>query len=613
MDYIEALDYLRDRTKFGINLGLKRIETLLGVMGNPQQKDVKYVHIAGTNGKGSTALMLHNMLGVAYGKCGFFSSPHLHSYCERMKINGENISEADVATLITDIAPMIEKLVAEGLENPTEFETNTAMALKYFTDKKCPYAVMEVGMGGAIDSTNVIIPEVAIITNVSLDHIEYLGNNVVEIARVKAGIIKEGVPLICSCEDESVIAEILAIAAEKKAKVYLLGRDFKIIEAEAGQVSIEVDGVVYEGLPLNLKGRHQLKNAACAIVAAHILGVDINAMREGLEKSYWEGRFEEVYALPRIILDGAHNEAGIRVLTEALDDYCAKNRIVAVIGMLADKDRENSLEQLMPYLEHCVITKVDNPRAGAWQEIGAICEENFVPYTCIEANELAINHAFEIIASGEADMLLVAGSLYMLGDVRDYICGVVPDLPVVLASASPRRKELLEQVGLDIIVAPSDVIEVMEGMNPRETAMHNAFIKASDVAESYPDNFVIGADTIVVLNGEILGKPEDEADAFRMLKKLSARTHEVLTAVTVVSPSGEKLSLCEATEVYFKKMSDEEIFDYIATGEPMDKAGAYGIQGIGNKFVEKIRGDYNNVVGLPVSKIGQMIAELIIC
>ncbi|NLL19106.1 MAG: bifunctional folylpolyglutamate synthase/dihydrofolate synthase, partial [Clostridia bacterium] len=190
MNYDEALAFLRDLTKFGYNFGLGRITQLLKMLGNPQDQ-LKVIHIGGTNGKGSTAAMVTSVLKSAGYRVGFFSSPHIHNYTERMKINGEEIPRERIAALLTEIRPILEEMVRQGFEHPTEFEVNTALALLYFAREEVDLVVLEVGLGGAIDSTNVVEPLVAVITNVGMDHMDYLGNSLEEIARVKAGIIKE--------------------------------------------------------------------------------------------------------------------------------------------------------------------------------------------------------------------------------------------------------------------------------------------------------------------------------------------------------------------------------------------------------------------------------------
>ncbi|NLI12717.1 MAG: bifunctional folylpolyglutamate synthase/dihydrofolate synthase, partial [Peptococcaceae bacterium] len=299
MNFNEAIAFLNNLTKFGINLGLGRIEELLNRVGNPHRK-LKIVHIGGTNGKGSTTAILASILQAAGYRAGVFTSPHLHSYTERFRINGVEISRERLAGLIEELRPHLEDMVAGGFEHPTEFEVGTALAFLYFSREMLDFALMEVGLGGAIDSTNVAPSMLTIITNIAMDHMDYLGHTIEEIARVKAGIIKPGVPVITAASGEG-LSVLEETCRQKGCRLTQVGRDVTwehISHSLAGQ-NLTIRGVraTYHDLALPLLGSHQQVNAATAVAAAEVLmemGVDISAaaVRSGLAAANWPGRLE---------------------------------------------------------------------------------------------------------------------------------------------------------------------------------------------------------------------------------------------------------------------------------------------------------------------------------
>ena len=422
LSFNEAMTFLENRTRFGINLGLARIEKLLAVLGNPHKKNVKYIHIGGTNGKGSTTAFLAAILQAAGYKVGSFTSPHLHSYCERMLINGEQISEHDAAALINQIIPILDKIEAEGTEPPTEFEVNTAMALEYFTKKQVDYAIMEVGMGGSIDSTNVITPELSIITNVAMDHMAYLGNTVEEIAQVKAGIIKPNKPIITGAKKQAALSVIKSVAKEQKALLWCLGKEvnwFNRRLINGKQIfDAKINGKAHTDLAINLLGEHQLDNAVLAVSAAQMLGISKEAIKQGLDNTTWPGRLEVISTEPLVVLDGAHNEDGMMALANALKEYWPEKKKIAVLGMLADKEREKAMALLLPLLDYVVVTKVPNSRAGDWQRIADICRSYGLACEEEESVNLACEKAVARLKQNKEDMILTTGSLYMLAEAR---------------------------------------------------------------------------------------------------------------------------------------------------------------------------------------------------
>lgn len=439
--YAKALHFLAERTKFGINLGLQRIEKLLALLGNPHRQGApKYIHVGGTNGKGSVSIMLAEILQACGYKTGLFTSPHLHSYRERFRLNGQPLSKAELVRQLAIIQPLLDQMAAAGEEAPTEFEISTALALHYFTEQQADWAVIEVGMGGEIDSTNVIQPELAVITNVAMDHMAYLGETVAEIAAVKAGIIKPGVPTLTASQDQAALAVLQKRAAVKDTSLEQLGRDFAYLPrkvAESGQIfdwqklavnNSDGNNLVYADLSIQLLGEHQLANASLAVAAAAKLDLPEAAVRQGLAAARWPGRLEIVNRQPLTVLDGAHNVAGMQALSAALQQYWPGRPIVAVLGMLADKERAEALRLLLPLVSRAVITKVPSPRAGDWQALAEICQEFAVPCQLVESVPQAVAAGRQILQSdelnGEEPLFLVTGSLYMLAEARAYLLGI---------------------------------------------------------------------------------------------------------------------------------------------------------------------------------------------
>ena len=456
--YQAALEYLKSLTKFGINLGLSRIQSLLQRLGNPEDS-LKIIHIGGTNGKGSTAAMLHSILQEAGFKVGLFTSPHLHSYRERIRINGELISKIEVVRCLQEMRPVLDALVAEGVEHPTEFEVSTALALYYFAREKPDFVILEVGLGGAIDSTNVVKPLITVLTSIGMDHMDYLGNTLEEIARVKAGIIKEGVPVVTSVEKPAALRVIEEEASRKNAKIVKVGQDVRWLRREIGGNllkdfdSKDVSGDFsaanifdyhglnqnYEDLELALLGKHQLGNACTALAVCEILKSDYHVelpekvIREGLKKVRWPGRLELICREPKILLDGAHNVDGMKSLAQALQDYAGsllkRERLFLCLGMLQDKERAKAVEIIAPLAAEIMVTKPDSPRAEKWEEV-ALLAQKYLPEDKVLKVEDPLEALERILARvGPKDMLLVAGSLYLIGQIRQYLLEkVIPRL-----------------------------------------------------------------------------------------------------------------------------------------------------------------------------------------
>lgn len=418
MDYIRALEYLKSLTKFGINMGLGRITELLKRLGNPHLK-LKVIHVGGTNGKGSTTAMIASILRAGGYTVGTFTSPHLHSYNERFSINGQAIPHQEVAELLGILKPHLDNMVDEGFEHPTEFEVSTAMACCCFHRRQVDYAIFEVGMGGEIDSTNVVQPLVAVITNVSMDHMEYLGDTVAEIARVKAGIIKPGVPMVTAAEHPDALGVIRDVCSRQQAPLTQVGQDVTWQDQ-----SIIGKHNTYPDIQLALKGEHQRVNAATAVAAVEALmeqGINLASQHVamGLALVQWPGRFEVLPGQPTVVLDGAHNLAGARALVDTLKENFFGQRMVLVLGMLGDKERQKVIELLAPLAQAVVITKPNSPRAGDWRQAAQWAAQHCaVVYTC-EHIPQGVDQGLAL--ANPEDVVCVTGSLYMLAEAREYL------------------------------------------------------------------------------------------------------------------------------------------------------------------------------------------------
>lgn len=424
MEYQEALAKLHELTRMGISPGLERIEELTRRLGSPQKRLPCCVHISGTNGKGSVAAMLEAMLRQQGGKTALFTSPHLRCHTERYRINGKPISEKHFAELFSRVYRQIEAMTAEGLASPTEFEAVTALALLWFAEEKVDCAVIEVGLGGLTDSTNVVEADVAIITNVGMDHMDFLGDTIAEIARYKAGIIKERSLVVTAAAGEA-LQVVEDKAASLARPLYRLGTEFNFSRPLLSQKGTALDictaRACYQRLQLPLLGRHQLSNAAVAVQAAELLGLSEASIRAGLAAVQWPARLEFLaQRTPQVLLDGAHNYQGMAALSAALADLWPNRRIVCLLGMLSDKERQKSLSLLLPHLSRVVITRPPYlSRSADWYLLADMCREAGKKAIAIEDNRAAFAHALQIAQPD--DLLLVCGSLYMVAEVRKYL------------------------------------------------------------------------------------------------------------------------------------------------------------------------------------------------
>jgi len=424
MDYTQSLSYLNELYgMLGYDLSLNRIEALMKSMGDPQEK-AKIIHVAGTNGKGSICSMMTSILMSAGYRVGTYTSPHLEKYNERITINDVPITDADFAEYLTKVKNQCAVIAENGVSQPTVFEVVTAAAFDYFAEKKVDYIVLEVGMGGRCDATNIVKkPEVSIIASISMDHMEYLGDTLAKIAYEKGGIIKEGRPAVLISDDESVYETISKICSEKHSKLYY------VPQAGAKTTKQDVFGTVfdvknkyidYKNVKMSLLGEYQLMNATQALMACKALNdcgtcLSDKVILDGLAAAKWKGRMEIVETKPYVLLDGAHNIDGITMLSKSLKKYFADKKITMLIGILGDKEYEKMLEVIMPLASKVVFTE---PHSSRKWHVEAM-EEFFKKYKVEIHVEKDIAKAYALAKSitDENDVVVCAGSLYLIGEL----------------------------------------------------------------------------------------------------------------------------------------------------------------------------------------------------
>ena len=417
ISYDTALSYLYDLQKYGIKFGLSSTSNLLARLGNPH-KNLKAVHIAGTNGKGSTAAMLSAMLTRMGVQVGLYTSPHLVRFNERFRINDQDVDDWG----IMDVFLRVKDIVDER-EPPTFFEMTTAMALSLFAERGVNWAILEVGMGGRLDATNVIQPRITIINNVAFDHQEFLGCTLGRIAREKAGIIKQGVPLITAVKQPAALAVIKERCLAFAAPCYRVGQQIKVRSRGKGCFSYRSLNWRLENLQLPLAGRHQLLNAATALGALEVLQqldrlqLTSEQVQEGLSKTRWPGRLEWFSQRPPVLLDGAHNNAGIVSLRKALQEEFTYRRLIIVLGIMADKDLWGMLHRLAPLADHVILTRPRYERAAEPESLRKMAGEFANRTELIRSVPQALKRAMTM-ATAE-DLVVVTGSLYFIGEVKE--------------------------------------------------------------------------------------------------------------------------------------------------------------------------------------------------
>lgn len=426
MTYKESLEYLHDLAKFGIKPGLDRIISLLNRLDNPQSK-YKTIHVTGTNGKGSVTNMLASILSVSGCSTGAFTSPHLFRYNERMTINSVEISDEDFAAIATSVRGCVEAMLGDKEECPTQFEFLTAMAFFYFAQMSVDYAVIEVGLGGLLDSTNVVQPEVAVITNVTLEHADKCGGTLEGVAYHKAGIIKNGIPVISGAEGIAVNI-ITNRANELKSPLYLNGKDFSVKKISDGSDGMEIlykeNGKFDLFYCLKMLADYQVKNSAVAVKAARIIAkkddrITTGAIISGMKKAFWPGRFEFFFLKGhKIIIDGAHNPAGVKALRSSLDLRFPNEKRLYLLGILRDKAFATMMDLLLRTGDRVVVTSPDSDRAATPEEIAGKIHDSEVIAVSGD-RERALDNAIE--QQKDDEILVVTGSLYLIGYIRNIL------------------------------------------------------------------------------------------------------------------------------------------------------------------------------------------------
>jgi dihydrofolate synthase/folylpolyglutamate synthase len=424
-DKLKGLDWINSTKRFGYKLGIESIEALLFHLDSPQ-KSFMPISITGTNGKGSTSTIIASILNEAGYKVGLFTSPYLSNFHEQISLNGEIIKDEELTEFIDIIKEKIEKILVEKHRHPTYFEITTSLAFQYFNKKRADFAILEAGMGGKQDATNVTQPLISIITNVSLEHTEYLGETVEEIAQEKAGIVKSSGILITATEKESVDNILQTICAKKNSKIIRVGKNIitKVIKNGIDGTSFNYKGIngEYKNLFIPLLGAHQVKNAATAIAAIEALNlynIDIKetAIRLGLRKVNWPGRLEMVQDNPLVVLDCAKDVEAMKAVREALSvfDY---DQLIMVIGISSDKRIPEMISQFGCVADHIIATSHRiNSRSAKPETIAENAAKLSISFEIIPDAKDAVRKA--MITASQNDLILVIGSLFLIGEVRE--------------------------------------------------------------------------------------------------------------------------------------------------------------------------------------------------
>lgn len=416
----EVMNFIDNSKKFGSRLELVRVERLCELLGNPQDK-LKCIHIAGTNGKGSTSVFIHNILVDAGYNTGLYTSPFIYEFNERIQINNTPISDSDLTEIVTEVAEKVSLMVEEGYEHPTEFELITAASFLYFERKKCDYVVLEVGLGGSFDATNIIKnPLLSIIVSISLDHTDYLGNTVAEVAMNKCGIIKKDCPVLSYMnQPEDALSVIKETARKMSAPLTVAdGNDLEILNCDLSGNRFSYRGIEYE---TTLIGQYQIYNSITAISAAEILrenGAVISSknIKNGLNKAKWPARFEILRRSPTVIADGSHNADGMNAFVETAKKIM-KEKPICVLGMLRDKDYDFCLRKLSEITDTVIVTEVDSPRRETVENLEKTAKKYIKTVYAEKENKKAIAKALSI--AGEQGTVIALGSLYMMNDIKN--------------------------------------------------------------------------------------------------------------------------------------------------------------------------------------------------
>ena len=426
MRYEEAMKYITEVGNFGSNYGLERTYKLLEYMGNPE-KNLKFIHIAGTNGKGSTTSIITEILMGAGYKVGMYTSPFIEEFEERIQINRNNIPKEKLASLMDEVKAAVDKVIEDGYNHPTEFEIITVLMLLYFKKENIDFGVIEVGLGGTLDSTNVITPVLQVITSISFDHTNLLGNTLEEIAGEKAGIIKSGIPTVIYPQKAEALKVIENKCSEMNSKLYIANCDnFKfenVVNEDRPYQLLRYNNEVDILLPL--LGEHQITNLSVAMTAIEVLNninitnILLDSIVKSIKKVKWKGRLEVLSKNPYVVIDGAHNIQGIETLSRNIKKYFKYENLYLILGILADKDVQEMIKVIAPMAKKIYAVTPNSIRAELAEDLKREIikhNENCEAYDDYkEAYLTAINDA------NENDFVLASGSLYMIGDMRKII------------------------------------------------------------------------------------------------------------------------------------------------------------------------------------------------
>jgi len=428
--YSEAVEWITGLIPFGIRPGLERIEQLMELLGNPHRR-LKFIHVAGTNGKGSTCAYLTSALIKCGYDTGTFTSPYITKFTNRFQYNGEDITEEDLLRLANELKPHVDAIAKTELGSPTMFEVSTALAILYFAKVTFPdYVVWETGLGGRMDVTNIVYPVISVITNIGHDHMDRLGDTITAVAEEKAGIIKPGIPVVSAVTQPEAVEVIKRTAKERKSTLYLLGEQFSetALDVREDEQTFRFDGTFrsLESLTITLNGEHQRTNAAAAVMALEVLRqyaalmVDEEQLQEGLRSAAWPGRLEMVSRAPRILLDGAHNPEGAEALVKALKSTYKYEKLHLMMGMIENKNHQDVLKHILPIVDTIIMTEPDYRSKKDASSLADLAEQ------------LRGKSAFELIVepdwqkaliklkklTGNTDLGVVTGTLYLIADVR---------------------------------------------------------------------------------------------------------------------------------------------------------------------------------------------------
>ncbi len=421
----DAYDWLCSFDKYGWIFGLERITLLLEQLGNPH-KEIKVIHVAGTNGKGSVCRYISSILQKAGYTVGLYLSPHIERFSERIVVNNHEISKEDFARLVSQVRPLVDSMKKQD-NTPTFFEIVTALAFLHFKNCTVDYAVVEVGLGGRFDATNVVSPLVSVITNISLEHTDILGKDIVSIASEKAGIIKDHVPVVSAATQDARVT-IERVAKERDAQVTWVDQTLwrrKIYQGRTQEFMIQGSFKDYS-VKTSMLGQHQGENIALAIAAVEQLqmgGVYLTDgdIQDGIETAAHPGRMEIISEEPMILLDGAHNPAGMNMLVQTLRQDFSDHRLIVVLGVLKDKDLKTMVSTIVPVSDVIIVTKSGNPRAADPQMLKEMITGFDVNKTVYveEMIPSAIDHAKRL--AKQKDLICVTGSLFTVGEARGYV------------------------------------------------------------------------------------------------------------------------------------------------------------------------------------------------